>query len=438
AELIGALVDKSLVVAEPAGGALRYRLLETIRQFASERLAEAGEDEAAAVAAAHGRHYLSVAEAAAPHLRGSDQGNWFARLDADQANLWRAARCPSGVPGGTEQVLRLAVALDRYWMARSVGAEALAPLTPALERPDARADPVLFGHALIVATLVSRVSDIASARRYGEQAVEFARQLDDSRLLIEAPAVLASVYYFAGEAERGLPLGQEAVERARLLGDDVLLAEALSGYLMCIDLVDPVRSGELFNEAIACTERSGDLLFACIMHNNAGAHALRVGDIPAARAHLEAAVQASQATGESSDSVTINLGWVRRLDGDYGGARSTFEDALRLSRRGGERHGIAYAGLGLACLAADAGEWSRACVLHGVAQAALDQTGEPWQEPEESYRRESLAQVRTHLGMEQSERDYARGMALSPGEIGPIAYGHGIDREDRGVPRRTA
>src|SRR5580700_3853734 len=202
AELIGALVDKSLVVAEPAGGALRYRLLETIRQFASERLAEAGEDEAAAVAAAHGRHYLSVAEAAAPHLRGSDQGNWFARLDADQANLWRAARCPSGVPGGTEQVLRLAVALDRYWMARSVGAEALAPLTPALERPDARADPVLFGHALIVATLVSRVSDIASARRYGEQAVEFARQLDDSRLLIEAPAVLASVYYFAGEAEQ--------------------------------------------------------------------------------------------------------------------------------------------------------------------------------------------------------------------------------------------
>ena len=124
AELLGALVDKSLVVAEPAGGALRYRLLETIRQFAAERLAEAGEDETAAVAAAHGRHYLSVAEAAAPHLKGSDQGNWFARLDADQANLWRAARYASSVPGGTEQVLRLAVALDRYWMARSRGEEA--------------------------------------------------------------------------------------------------------------------------------------------------------------------------------------------------------------------------------------------------------------------------------------------------------------------------
>ena len=417
AELIGALVDKSLVVAEPAGGALRYRLLETIRQFAAERLAEAGEDEAAAVAAAHGRHYLSVAEAAAPHLRGSDQGNWFARLDADQANLWRAARYASSVPGGTEQVLRLAVTLDRYWMARGRGEEALAPLTPALERPDARADPVLFARALIVAALVSRVSDIASARRYGEQAVEFARQLDDTRLLIQALAVLASACYFAGAAERGLPLGQEAVERARSLGDDVLLAEALSGYLMCVDLVDPVRSGELFDEAIACTQRSGDQLFACVIHNNAGVHALRVGDIPAARAHLEAAARASQATGENSDSVAINLGWVRRQDGDHDAARSSFQAALRMSRRSGKRFDIAYAVLGLACLAADAGEWSQACVLHGVAQAALDRTGEAWQEPEVRYRRESLAQVRAHLSPEQSERDYARGLALSSEEI---------------------
>ena len=438
AGLLGALVDKSLVVAEPAGGALRYRLLETIRQFAAERLAEAGEDETAAVAAAHGRHYLSVAETAAPHLKGSDQGNWFARLDADQANLWRAAWYAFKIPGGTERILRLAVALDRHWIVRSRDRDGLALLTPVLERRDARADPLLFGKALNVAAIVSRVSDIASALRYGEQAVEFARQLDDGRLLIETLAVLSSVCYFAGEAERGLPLGQEAVERARSLGDDVLLAEALSGYLMCIDLIDPVRAGKLYDEAIACTQRSGDQLFAGFLHNDASVHALRVGEIPAARAHLEAAVQASRANGQNSYEMAVNLGWVRRQDGDHDGARSTFEDALRMSRRSGQRFGIAYAVLGLACLAADAGEWPRACILHGIAQAALDQTGEPWQEPEVRYRRESLAQVRAHLGQEQSERDYARGLALSSEEIGPIAYGHGIDREDRGVPRRTA
>ena len=69
-DLLGSLVDKSLVVAEPAGTALRYRLLETIRQFAAERLAETDHDEAAALRAAHCAHYLSVAEAAAPHLTG--------------------------------------------------------------------------------------------------------------------------------------------------------------------------------------------------------------------------------------------------------------------------------------------------------------------------------------------------------------------------------
>jgi predicted ATPase/class 3 adenylate cyclase len=421
AELLGALVDKSLVLAEPSGGALRYRLLETIRQFAAERLAEAGEDEAAVVAAAHGRHYLSVAEAAAPHLKGPDQGHWFARLDADHANLRRAARHAASVPGGTEQVLRLTVAQDRYYMVRSRAAEGLVLLAPVLERPDARGDPLLFGRALLVIALFARVTDIGSALRYGERAVEFARELDDVRLLIETLAVLGSALYFAGQAERGVPLGQEAVERARPLDDDVLLAEALSGYLMCIDLVDPVRAGELFDEAIACTQRSGDQWFASILHNNAGVHALRAGDVPAARAHLEAALEAMTATGENSDSLAVNLGWVQRLDGDHDGARASFEDALRMSRRSGERFGVAYAVLGLACVAEDAGQWSRACVLHGIAQALLDRTGEPWQEPEARYRRESLVLVRAHLSEEQYERHYARGMALSSDEILDLA-----------------
>ena len=132
-----------------------------------------------------------------------------------------------------------------------------------LERPEARTDPLLLGRALIVATLVSRVSDVASAQRYGEQALELARRLDDDRLIIQALAVLGSACYFASQVDRGLPFGLEAVERARPLGDDVLLGEALSGYLLCLDLVDPARSGQLFDEAIACTERSGDQVFSC-------------------------------------------------------------------------------------------------------------------------------------------------------------------------------
>ena len=70
----------------------------------------------------------------------------------------------------------------------------------------------------------------------------------------------AVVYYFVGQPERGLPLGQESVERARQLGDDVVLGRSLMACLLPSDLIDPARSGQLFTEAIACTERSGDRL----------------------------------------------------------------------------------------------------------------------------------------------------------------------------------
>ena len=82
-----------------------------------------------------------------------------------------------------------------------------------------------------------------------------------------------------------------------------------------------------------------------------------------------------RAIGHEAPTLSINLGWVLRQDNDPDGARSSFEAALRMSRRNGDRYGIAYASLGLACLAADAGDWHRAAVLHGVAQAFLDRTG---------------------------------------------------------------
>ena len=410
--LLGSLVDKSLVMAEPAAPALRYRLLETIRQFAAERLAEAGDNEAATVAAAHCAHYLSVAEAAAPHLTGPYQGKWLARLDADQANLRRAAAHAARAPDGTAQVLRLGAALERYWITRARGEEALALLLPALDRPQARADPQLFGAALVTAAHAASRDDIAAARRLGEQAVEVARQLGAGRLLIESLAALSRIYHFAGEPERALRHGQEAVQRARQLGDDVLLGMSLTYYLLSNALIDPAHATPLFTEAIACAQRSGDILFTYRAANNAGVHALRAGNIPAARAYLQQATQAMQAIGLESPNVWTNMAWVLRQDNDPDGARSNLEAELRMSRRNGDRNGMAYASLGLACLAADAGNWHRAAVLHGIAQAFLDQTGQPWEELEARYRQDSLGQVRAHLTQDQFDQAHANGMAL--------------------------
>jgi predicted ATPase/class 3 adenylate cyclase/tetratricopeptide (TPR) repeat protein len=410
ADLLGSLVDKSLVVAEPAAGTLRYRLLETIRLFAAERQVEAGDDEAAAVAAAHCAHFLSLAETAAPYLTGPEQGSWLARLDADQANLRRAAGYAAGGPDGTAVVLRLGVALGRYWWARSRLPEAFALLVPVLGRPDAGADPALFTEALATAAVVASFIDLPTARQLAEQAVQVARPLGDERLLSRALWSLCGAHFYAGEPETGRRFGLESVERARRLGDDVELALNLAGYLLTID---PARSGQLYAEAFACTERSGDHLINSTLHNNAGWTALEAGDTPAARAHLEAAAQAAQQIGYENANMPVLLGLVLRAEGDLHGARSAFEAALRIGRRNGNNWDMAGAVLGLACLAGDVGDWDLAAVLHGVAQAFEDRTGNRWQEVDARYRRDSLDQARAQLGDEQLERAYAQGMALS-------------------------
>jgi len=125
------------------------------------------------------------------------------------------------------------VALKRYWRARNRDEEALTLLLPALDRPEARADPELFGTALVAAALAALLVDTAAARRLGEQAVKLARQLDADGLLIQSLAALSSAYYFAGQPEHGLAPGREAVQRARQLGDDVLLGESNRRHKPC-------------------------------------------------------------------------------------------------------------------------------------------------------------------------------------------------------------
>ena len=435
-DLLAALVGKSLVQAEVIHGSTRYRLLETIRHYASERLALRAGSDLRDVRIAHRDHYLAVAEAAAAHLTGPDQGSWLDRLDADQANLLRAGEHAAADPDGTALVLRLGIALYRYSIVRSRQQQALELLAPALRRPDADADPALFAAALVTAALTACWVDIGPARHLAEQAVQVTRQLGDDRLLSRALAALCTVCHFAGEPETGPPFGQESVERARRLGDDVLLAESLAHYVLT---VDAARSPQLVGEAIACTERSGDHLYNCLLHNNAGFHALSVGDIPAARAHLEAVARAAQQIGWESAELPANLGLMLRAEGDLDGARSIFEASLRASRRNGDCRGMAYACLYLACLAGDLGDWDRVGALHGSAQAFQDRAGIPWDEFDTRCRQDSLAQARARMGDERLERAYAQGMALSLEEALDLALSReaGLRDRDHAAARAT-
>ena len=110
-EVLSALVDRSLVVIEDREGRTFYRLLETVRAYALDRLRESGEEEV--VREAHARWCCWLAESAAPHLRRRDQRRWLARLDAARAELWTGIQWAIGT-GRKELAVRLAAALGWY------------------------------------------------------------------------------------------------------------------------------------------------------------------------------------------------------------------------------------------------------------------------------------------------------------------------------------
>lgn len=202
-----------------------------------------------------------------------------------------------------------------------------------------------------------------------------------------------------------------------------MLGGALMGYLLCKDALDPTRTEVLFAEAIACTERSGDKLIGSVLLNNAGVHALRAGEMAAARAYLMRAAGDDFGAGGQSHHIEVNIGWVDRNEGDLDAAHARFTRGLRQSRRNGERSGIAYSSLGLACNEADRGDPLRAAELFGAAQSFLDRAGEAWQEPEATYRETGLAKLRAAVGPESAERAYAQGRALGFDDAFDLALG---------------
>lgn len=422
ADLVASLVDKSLVLAEPSGQTVRYQLLETVRQFAAERLID-GPHEAATVRQAHLAHFVAVAERTAPHLSGPDPGPWLRRLDADQANMRRALENAISERDRTPTVLRLVQLLRRHWWLRSRRAAMLAPILPVLERPEASEDPKLLGEALVSLTLAANYVDLQTARRLAERAVQIGRELDDAPLLVSALRVLAYTYWFSGEPEPGLALATEAVERARELGDDVLLGESLIVCLASTRTVDPANTDAVLREALACLQRTNDLFMTAVLRNNASVDALHAGDLAAAREHLERASDAYEAMGVASFNVRGNLGMVTREEGNLDDARELVEDGLRISRRAGDRYGLGYSLLCLALIAGDQNDWGRAAELHGAAQSFLDQIGQPWLVLYYATTRDtSVDAARAALGEHQFQRLYDRGCRLTSDEAIRLAF----------------
>jgi predicted ATPase/class 3 adenylate cyclase/DNA-binding CsgD family transcriptional regulator len=292
------LVDKSLVSTEESEVATRYRLLETVRQYALEKLAESGEAEA--VRTRHRDHYLVVAAGLEPAGREEVERR-LDRVEADIDNL-RAAFQWSLEVSDAEAALRLASSLQPLWLDRNRIVEGRSWLDAGLY-DEAAGRPVAPG-VRVQALADAAVLDAWMAQRSGkgaaeaEEAVALAHSLNDPKLLARALAAAGCVYGFLPAG--GGPYFAEAAVLARQTGDVWTLAQIL-GWQALIAMVvgDPVAGRAAGEEGLALAQQAGSQLFSRQCRTHLGAAMNLQGDLGSARALLSEVIAEAEPLGAS-------------------------------------------------------------------------------------------------------------------------------------------
>jgi non-specific serine/threonine protein kinase len=275
---------------------LAFDVLETVRAYAAERLAEAGE--LATAHRAHAGYFLALAERADPLLRGRDQQVWFLRLEHEHDNLQAALRWLLDQEDDTarEQALRLAGALGWFWVVRGYHTEGEHWLAEALARaPKGEAiDPAAYNLAVLAAgVLMAHQGDVTQARATLEKALGLARQRQHAAAIVQALTFLgASAMYAGGEPDT--PLLREALGRARELGEPHQVGTALLLLGAAAQAQgDTAAAGAYYTEALGPLEAAGDMRAAAGGHFGLGMILGQQGDLSDALPHLRAGLEAS-------------------------------------------------------------------------------------------------------------------------------------------------
>ena len=329
--LLGGLVDKSLVVADASTMTIRYRLLETIRQYAAERLADVGRDETHRLFDTHAEFYLTFAEIAAPQLTGPDHGTQFVRLETEYPNLYAALEHLSGRGDQREHALRLAVALRHFLHGIGATSGEIPLLNGILERPDPEIPTPLIAAALLCRADLLRDIDLAASLQSGKEALELARKCSDRKLIADTASFHSMTMYFQGDAQEALDLANEAIASARQCGDPVLIGASLTCLANAVEETDLPLAERLYAESITLGERSGDWSGLWRSHNNLAILLMNLERLSEAREHFESALVAAS-TGASrvdADIVLANLGFLLLREGDTDGAATSFAHYLR-------------------------------------------------------------------------------------------------------------
>ncbi len=381
-DVLTSLVDKSLVVYEEREGIARYRLLETIREYARQKLRETEEGES--LQSRHRDYFLALAEEAKEKLKGPEQAEWLERLETEHDNLRAALDCCQGQDQGAEAGLRLAGALQQFWWMHGHLSEGRGRLSQALERAagsgpsKARAD-ALNG----MGALAYMQGDNTAARSFYEQSLALRRELDDKSGIAASLNNLGLVACNQGDNAGARAFYEESLAICRGLGNKLGIAAALSN----LGLVVHAQS-----------------------------------DYAGARALQEESLALRRELGDKG-GMALSLTWLSAVahdQGDYPGVQRFLTECLILCRELGEKRITAYALEGFARLAYAQHQPERAVRLYGAAQALREAIGSPMP-PNVGAKYERIqADLRAALGEDGYQAGLDAGRALSTDQA--IAY----------------
>lgn len=419
---LGTLADHSLVTMRNWDGAHpRIEMLETIREYARDKLDEAGEGDV--LRRRHAIYYLELAEQAASQLREQGASESWAVLDREYDNLRMALRW-AGECSDWGVGLRLAGALARFWFIRGHYAEGRIWLERFLQaagdaEPDDSTVRAVRAQALEgLAALVYNLGEYTQAAALFEQSIELYRQWDDRQAVARALTDLGGVLRDWGDRARSIAVLEESLEQYRSLDEPAGVAHALVNLGSALSLTGDLRRAEpLLVESVERyrdLEDEGGLVYSLRM----------LGQLLAERELTEHAVVVveesltlSRMIGDRGGTgAALNLlGHIMREHGDLDRAEVLLKEALRITKA--VKIGVAYTLEGLAGVEAERGRMHRAARLLGGASALRGATNVPPRSYLAWHTEADRAAVHDALGREGFAAEWKAGKRMSDDQI---------------------
>ncbi|HUP27979.1 MAG TPA: tetratricopeptide repeat protein [Chloroflexia bacterium] len=425
------LVSKSLLRhREGSGGESRFWMLETIHEYAREKLRESGELEA--LEREHALYFMRLAEQAEPNLTAKTQQVWLDRLEDDYDNFraalaWCGAQAPlsSHLEGrGSQETaeigLRTAGALWRYWYVRSLLTEGREQLDRTLSVPEVvlqACSPGSRAKALNGAgTLAWRQGDYSRARSFSEQALVLGRESGDKQSISSSLNNLGNVAWEQGDYTAARAMHEESLALRRMLGDKWGIAASLSNLgLVAHEQEDYTSARALLEESLALRRESSDKWGIANTLSNLGLVAWKQGDYTAARAMHEESLARFREIGDKWGIANTlgNLGLVAHEQEDYTSARALLEESLVLFREIGDKKCIAAITAGLAGVAVGMEQAEKGTKLLGAVEGLVQSIGAVLDRDNRMPYERAVASAHSTLGDEIFNRAWQEGRAMS-------------------------